>query len=211
MSWVSLEKLQYFYDKLKENDLDDKLELNIGDVDPESAGLWFNTQGTSGDAEVANQVFTMIRDDILSLVQENALKPSELMDKIYPVGSIYMSVNNVSPATFLGGTWVALQNRFLLGAGDSYEANTTGGEASHTLTIDEMPSHDHFPSKLNGDSDLPIYFDASWGSSITGQNLGTTTQTTNNGFYFYNNPEGGSQPHNNIPPYLAVYMWKRTE
>ena len=73
---------------------------------------------------------------------------------IYPVGSIYMSVNSTSPETLFGGTWSQLKDRFLLGAGDTYTAGNTGGAASqsytpagsvggHTLTVDEIPSHAH--------------------------------------------------------------------
>jgi hypothetical protein len=66
-----------------------------------------------------------------------------IINLVYPVGSIYMSVNNVSPATFIGGTWEQLKDRFLLGAGSSYAAGSTGGAATHTLTTAQMPSHTH--------------------------------------------------------------------
>lgn len=69
---------------------------------------------------------------------------SDLLNKVYPVGSIYMSAVNVSPASFLGGTWVALeQGRMLMAAGSSWQAGTTGGAAYHALTVQEMPAHDH--------------------------------------------------------------------
>ena len=72
-------------------------------------------------------------------------------NEIYPVGSIYMSVNSTSPASLFGGTWEQLKDRFLIGAGNSYEVNATGGEATHTLTIDEMPKHSH-QNRLSGDN-----------------------------------------------------------
>ena len=69
---------------------------------------------------------------------------SDLLNKVYPVGSIYMSVVNVSPASFLGGTWQAIeQGRMLMAAGSSWQAGTTGGNAYHTLTIAELPAHNH--------------------------------------------------------------------
>ena len=69
---------------------------------------------------------------------------SDLLNKVYPVGSIYMSAVNVSPASFLGGTWQAIeQGRMLMAAGSSWQAGTTGGAAYHTLTVAEMPAHDH--------------------------------------------------------------------
>ena len=69
---------------------------------------------------------------------------SDLLNRVYPVGSIYMSAVNVSPASFLGGTWQAIeQGRMLMAAGSSWQAGTTGGAAYHALTVQEMPSHDH--------------------------------------------------------------------
>lgn len=69
---------------------------------------------------------------------------SDLLNKVYPVGSIYMSAVNISPASFLGGTWQAIeQGRMLMAAGSSWQAGTTGGAAYHTLTVQEMPAHDH--------------------------------------------------------------------
>ena len=115
---------------------------------------------------------------------------------VYPVGSIYMSVNSTSPATLFGGTWEQLENRFLLGAGSSYTAGSTGGEETHTLTIDEMPSHNHgFKRTTNAISSGSNF--ARMATNGTGDdNLITNT--------------GGGQAHNNMPPYLAVYIWKRT-
>lgn len=114
----------------------------------------------------------------------------------YPVGAIYLSVNSTSPATLFGGTWERLENRFLLGAGSSYTAGATGGEATHTLTIDEMPSHNHGFKRTTSATASGSNFArmASNGDAVT--DLITNT--------------GGGQAHNNMPPYLAVYMWKRT-
>ena len=69
---------------------------------------------------------------------------NDLLNKVYPVGSIYMSAVNISPASFLGGTWQAIeQGRMLMAAGSSWQAGTTGGAAYHALTVQEMPAHDH--------------------------------------------------------------------
>ena len=66
-----------------------------------------------------------------------------LLNLVYPVGSIYWSSNDTDPGTLFGGTWQQIKDMFVLAAGDSYSVNNTGGEKTHTLTIDEMPSHDH--------------------------------------------------------------------
>lgn len=126
---------------------------------------------------------------------------SDLINLIYPVGSIYMSVNSTSPATLFGGTWVQLKDRFLLGAGDTYSNGGTGGEATHTLTVNEMPSHKHnlqhwITRSPTGGLD---------GFLVYGMNSGTRLENGN-----FQASAGGSQAHNNMPPYLVVYMWKRT-
>lgn len=126
-----------------------------------------------------------------------------LFDIVYPVGAIYMSVSSTSPASLFGGTWEQIENRFLLAAGSSYTAGNTGGEATHTLTKNEMPTHSHEIYSGYGDvvsnvSDAYRY--QTWGSSDRGWktgNLGTSNI-------------GGGKAHNNMPPYLVVYMWKRT-
>lgn len=124
-----------------------------------------------------------------------------LLDTYYPVGRIYFSTVNVSPASFMGGSWTRIQDRFLLCAGTTYAAGTTGGAATHTLTVDEMPSHSHPAVGYNEDNP------ASSGDFLA---LGRRASNSPN-VYLKNaiNPTGGGQPHNNMPPYLAVYAWRR--
>ena len=134
----------------------------------------------------------------------NAVEKSELLNLIYPVGSIYMSVNNTSPANLFGGKWEQIKDRFLLSAGNTYSAGKTGGEATHTLTINEMPSHRH---QLTDNGEGPGLY-PNWG---TNSGWGVPSQQLNgNGGIVDSDLTGGGQAHNNMPPYLAVYMWKRT-
>ena len=122
------------------------------------------------------------------------------VDSFYPVGSIYMSVSSANPGTLFGGTWEQIQNCFLLAAGGSYAAGTTGGEATHTLTIDEMPNHSH--SIYGGNNTNP----SDWfGGSTNAYGI----QNKVGSAYRYLEYVGGDEAHNNMPPYLAVYMWKR--
>ena len=118
---------------------------------------------------------------------------------IYPVGAIYMSVSSTSPATLFGGTWSALTDRFLIGAGSAYTAKTTGGEADHTLTVAEMPSHRHKPSQ--GQFHSYIFPDT---DGPDGVNSGSVYKCVQ-----YTDYAGGGGSHNNMPPYITVYMWKR--
>ena len=66
-----------------------------------------------------------------------------LLNLVYPVGSIYWSSNNTNPGTLFGGTWTQIKDRFILAAGDSYTNGSTGGAATVTLTVSNMPSHTH--------------------------------------------------------------------
>nr|DAV05079.1 MAG TPA: baseplate wedge protein [Caudoviricetes sp.] len=126
------------------------------------------------------------------------------VDDIYPVGSIYMSVNAVDPARLFGGTWERIKEKFLLGAGDTHPAGRTGGEFDHKLKVDEIPAHSHKTAKGAMAPDSPIHFNAlSTYQSEEAIDPG-------NRWYATTNESGGSQPHNNTPPYLAVYIWQRT-
>lgn len=147
--------------------------------------------------------------------------------KIYPVGSIYMSVNSTNPGTLFGGTWTQIQNRFLLACGSSYSAGSTGGASTVTLTVDQIPAHNHTASTNNtgGHShgyesqkkrwaDSPI---SGAGSVLAGtgaqSNYAVWYTTDTQGAHSHTvtvDNKGGGKSHNNMPPYLAVYVWKRT-
>lgn len=127
------------------------------------------------------------------------LSLTEVLQSVYPVGAIYLSTVSTDPETLFGfGTWVQIEDRFLLASGSTYSAGSTGGEAEHTLTVDEIPSHNH-------DIIRPR-----WGTN-TGANAVYGSNGTGNGADYDNRGYvGGDQPHNNMPPYLAVYVWQRT-
>ena len=136
------------------------------------------------------------------------------INMVYPVGSIYLSVSDANPTVLFGGTWERIQNVFLLGASDYYPSGSTGGEFEHTLTVDEMPNHQHDIRNQEGvgDNGLCATIDG-----VTSGEDGTSwcfwdkpvDKTNNRSGNFATTFVGGSQPHNNMPPYLAVYMWKR--
>src|SRR5574344_2262482 len=93
-----------------------------------------------------------MEEDIMSkgIIFKNASNEKIYPCPYYPIGSIYISVNNTNPTTYFGGTWEQIKDKFLLCAGDSYTAGSTGGNKthyhsteSHTLTINEIPSHGH--------------------------------------------------------------------
>ena len=128
---------------------------------------------------------------------------SALFDLIYPVGSIYYTNNaNFSPNVSFNGTWEQIKDVFLLAAGDTYVGGTNGGEATHKLTVTEMPSHSH-GLKKNVPYGIPYNSTSGAGSGSGGTMYGEsyTPFTIEN--------TGGGQAHNNMPPYIVVYVWKR--
>lgn len=147
-----------------------------------------------------------ISNDLKNLLKTE-LK-SYIVDMIYPVGSIFMSIVNTNPQTYLGGTWVAWgTGRVPVGVDTNQSSfnsvEKTGGENSHTLTINEMPSHAHYTSNYHGGGKT--------------QNNATTNAGVHgdqNYWNFYNaglsNYVGSGWAHNNLQPYITCYMWKRT-
>lgn len=151
---------------------------------------------------------------ILKNGTEYGLGGKTLIDRIYPVGSIYISTSSAfNPQTTWGGRWrKTADGRCLIGANDTYTLGSTGGEAYHYLTGNEMPPHGHTAGKvynyklsnygLKADAwektgDQVLYIDQKSASSSTSSNILRT------------NTEGGGASHNNMQPYLAVYIWER--
>lgn len=126
-----------------------------------------------------------------------------ILDTFFPVGSIYLSVNSTNPSNYFGGTWEQFANgRTLVGVdtndSDFNSVEKTGGEKNHKLSVAEMPSHNHSKTMVPKDN--------AWIAPNTGWNYSYTNQQT----YIQNTDNtGGDQPHNNLQPYITVYMWKR--
>ena len=164
---------------------------------------------------------------------------SGIVDIIYPVNSIYMSVNSTNPGTLFGGTWTQLKDRFLLAQGSSYSAGATGGAATVTLTTSTIPGHTHSFTGTSSQSTGSGSYDSGYSGghnvkggagnatgSIAGPDsmankysswrtlsghafsAGSHTHTVTASGSIANKGDGGA--HNNMPPYLVVYMWKRT-
>ena len=127
----------------------------------------------------------------------------EGIDNFYPIGSIYQSTAPTNPTTFMGGVWERFGNgRVLVGAdeadADFNTANKTGGEKTHTLTIDEMPSHSHrqYVSANNGNDSIRRDWSSDGASRAYDQGMETGRA-------------GGNRPHNNLQPYVTLYRWRR--
>ena len=163
----------------------------------------------NSDGKNINEMFVSYRKGATAEVEIN-----ELLEKVYPIGSIYMSTENVSPASFLGGTWEQIKDAFLWSSGDTTSftyteneisvtkyltAGSSGGEIAHTLTVDEMPNHRHNVKQVHSNS------------TYAGDTKASVdpTETSTKGYNKETTSTGGGLAHNNMPPYLAVYMWKR--
>lgn len=145
-------------------------------------------------------------------------KKSELLDLIYPVGAIYMSVNSTNPGTLFGGTWVSWgSGRVPVGinASDSNFSTVekTGGEKTHALTAAEMPSHTHslkikycgMDTSVDGDSYGLVH-----AAYVSGIGYGGRAMVTSSSNDTTTNSSGSNSSHNNLQPYITCYMWKRT-
>lgn len=136
---------------------------------------------------------------------ENTDSSENILDKVYPVGAIYMSVVNTDPSVLFGGSWERWgKGQVAVGVDESdstfSEAEKTGGEKTHKLTVNEMPEHQHavnYRNNLTGN-----------GSAVgmTTPTYKTATTSIANG----TEARGGSAAHNNLQPYITCYMWKRT-
>lgn len=140
------------------------------------------------------------KEEIKEITDKIDDKIKNIADVIYPVGAIYMSVNNTSPSVLFGGVWEQIEDRFLLASGSNYSAGSTGGEATHTLTVSEIPSHRH--SRRTQPQGFAEQDKTK--SEIISPASGSAKAVTK-----YSDYTGGGGSHNNMPPYLTVYMWKR--
>ena len=138
----------------------------------------------------------------------------------FPIGAIYMSIDSRNPSVIFGGTWEQIKDKFIMCAGDSYKAGSTGGSSSHyhstgncTLSVDQIPSHRH-QGIYNADGTVERW--GGWGETST--HTGTLYEHGENQWeHLYTGYTGGTKAHNhgntgsssNIPPYIAIYVWKR--
>ena len=125
----------------------------------------------------------------------------------YPVGAIYQSTGSTSPASLFGGNWERIQGRFLLGTSSRYSVTTTGGEEKHTLTENEMSRHRHWGS--DGGYSFLVDLNKQDASNEFAMLTASTVQyrySVNGGTAY----AGGNGSHNNMPPYYAVNIWRRT-
>ena len=152
-------------------------------------------------------------NDYLILQGKNTqrIKWSALLDKLYPVGCIYQSASSTSPASFLGGTWEQIKDRFILAAGDTYAAGSTGGSATHDHTVSGNAS-------IGVIQNTTIYDSSGVNMTELSATLYAYTHeydsilSKDNEFYSKitcAKTKGNADERSNMPPYTTVYVWKR--
>lgn len=132
----------------------------------------------------------------------------------YPVGTIIETTSEVSPAQLYGGTWEEFGKGKVLVGRDTSDSdfNTilkTGGEKKHTLSIEELASHGHSVVDSNTKYAIASPTDnvgPPWNMASYGVGSGSSTQGNH---LLKADNRGGSQPHNNLQPYIVVYRWRR--
>lgn len=128
---------------------------------------------------------------------------STIFDAIYPVGSIYISVNSASPETLFGGSWEQIEDTFLLAAGSTYSAGSEGGAASHkhVAPIGYQSSSQYLGTiNINGNTSS---FNSVGGYNTVLRDAGGSSLPSGIVAYY-------TETVSSLPPYLAVYVWRRT-
>lgn len=177
------------YGRLTTKDLGKVLNETLINLDTGLSSVEGQADKLGGDLITVGQAITTLN--------EQKLAKTELLDAVYPVGSLYLSVLQQNPASLFGGTWERIERRFLLAAGDGYPLGSEGGEETHTLTVQEIPPHTHGTG-------------VSQTETVAGTaGTGCAKVRAGNADEFSSGSTGEGQSHNNMPPYLAVCIWKR--
>lgn len=179
-----------------------------------------------------NNTVTNLNNTVDTKITNLTNTVNEYWKVVYPIGSIYISINNTSPASLFGGTWTQITDTFLLSSGTN-AVGATGGEKEVTLTLDQAPAHTHtrgtmeITGKFRAYSEYNLnntaYQNFVGGAISSEESYGTSsnlasgssdavrqhTFTASKGWTGSTSSAGGGQAHNNMPPYLVVNMWKR--
>lgn len=161
-----------------------------------------NIKGPKGDAFTYAD-FTSAQLEALRGPKGDKGDPLSVLEA-YPIGSIYISTNATSPATLFGGNWDEIHGAFLFANSALHKAGEIGGEEEHVLKEKEIPIHyhDEYVGNDGGDGSVPEGYYGFTSIAYTSKNTywakGSKTSEA-----------GGGQAHNNMPPYLSVYMWQR--
>lgn len=204
---------EFVFDGVSGSDIDVKFVID-SELDINSEHALANKVITECFGKLTTQLDTLnknIAGEITKSVTEEI--KNEFYDKVYPIGSYYWSSAATSPEELFGGEWEQVKDVFVLAAGNNYSCGSTGGESEHMLSEKEMPKHLHLFDPNVGEGDgidfvVPTGKGGEGVSSIkewgTGEGPGHWASRT-----WGTGSKGGSAAHNNMPPYVAAYCWKR--
>lgn len=180
------------------------------DIERGEIGINYSTGNETLFIKNDSEKIVSFKDEIWvkNYVNKQVIQPptedgSNFLEIVYPIGSIYMNTTSINPFELFGiGEWIQIKDRFLLACGDTYKLGEEGGEASHVLTEDEMPVHHHHhtPSVLTASEDKLNGFTVGQATNKVYTRIASLEESADT---------GGGQAHNNMPPYISVYVWKR--
>lgn len=147
------------------------------------------------------------------------VKQLGIFDAIYPVGSLYMSLNDVNPSILFGGTWVKIEDRFLLAAGSNYEGGTENADGVSSQAVVNIPAHKHLTPLMNNGVAFGIWTGGEKEQGYAASNrLGTTGAAYSDSYTantYYTATDGASRTvvtvPPTLPPYMAVFVWQRID
>ena len=180
---------------------------SIGDKN----GAWTQimTSATTNGFGFEGHINAMAGYSIYSADKGEVAYKSDFLNVLFPVGAYYITESTTTPASLFGGEWVQVSGKFLLGQSvqDGYLVGSEGGEKTHTLTTEEMPQHSHKPHQFTW---IVSYGGNSGENAISGGNQGNANVfNVDEDQNRYTGTAGGNQPHNNMPPYRSVFIWRR--
>ncbi len=154
-----------------------------------------------------NNMFSIDNLGNLNVQSVKSIQP--IIDMIYPVGSIYISITGTNPSNYFGGSWERIKDRFLLASGDTYSNGSTGGASEH---YHKLPFFDYISSGTEGIGCLDTNFfnkNMDFSHPLDSGNWIFNKSSILNGNSDKVHGQFGTTSNNNMPPYLAVYVWKR--
>ena len=202
-----------------QNNINTEVNARTGDIENVNSAITTEREARISADNSINQKLTQETTELKSKIDNNTSQITTLHSMLavywktlYPVGSIYISTSaTFNPQTTWGGTWLkTAKGRCLIGANDTYPLGSTGGEERHYLTGNEMPPHGHSAGKTAGFKLGHTGIARSALDNNSEQFLWIDQSSTTASSVLNTNAEGGGASHNNMQPYLAVYIWERT-
>ena len=207
-------KVSNFDSRMGQQGTQQAIENRVGSLETKTTNLSSRTSTLEGNVQTLDDTVDGLGRDIENRFGdvENFVGYSTTVDsifkKVYPIGSIYMSVNSTSPATLFGGSWTQLKNSFLVGAGGTYSVKSGGGTTSHSHdagTLGAGATYNSNPATIIIETEQRQGINYKPGAKMSVSSKSEYSQTTD----WIVPVHGRTASENHLPPYYAVYMWRR--